>query len=123
MQSLTAPRARIRSAGVPIGLRCDERRLLPRPIRLLRPSPDHPLRPIEQRRQRPREFGEIALVCYWFAVARHGTLREMAGLEGLDFQARRSVPLLEPDFIVEIVGEARLLRRLRLTKLIKLLLR
>src|SRR6516162_1858441 len=36
---------------------------------------------------------------------------------------RRSVPLLEPDFIVEIVGEARLLRRLRLTKLIKLLLR
>jgi len=51
------------------------------------------------------------------------TLREMAGLEGLDFQARRSVPLLEPNFIVEIVGEARLLRQLRLTKLIKLLLR
>ena len=54
------PCAGILRAGMAIRLRRHERRLLPTAFGLLCPSPHRPLRPLDQRRQRPRQFCQIA---------------------------------------------------------------
>ena len=70
---VVAPRAGILGAGVPLRLGRHERRLLPSAVVSLRPAPHRPLRPLDQRRQRPRQLGEIALMCCRLGVGAHST--------------------------------------------------
>ena len=70
-----SPGAGILRAGVALRLRRHERRLLPTAVLLLRPSPHRPLRPLDQRRQRARQFCQIGLIRDRLAlgVASHDT--------------------------------------------------
>ena len=72
--AVICPGAGILRAGMALRLLRHERRLLKTAIRLLRPAPDRPLRPLDQRRQSARQLREISLACCRFCVAFHGAL-------------------------------------------------
>ena len=61
--SVVGPGVGVVGAGVPLRIACLIRRLLPRAIRLLRPSPHSPLLSLLQRRQSARQPGQVGLVC------------------------------------------------------------
>src|SRR5262252_4770633 len=68
-----------------------ERRLLPLPVELLRPAPDRPLPPLNQRRQRPWKFSKVELICGRFVVAAcHGAAAPLKVGGGPDFFESRA---------------------------------
>ncbi len=89
-RGVVAPGVGILGAGMALRIERLIRRLLPAAVLLLRPPPHHPLRPLDQRRQSPRQLCQIALVRGRFGFL-HDTPPERKGGE-LITAARRPRP-------------------------------
>ena len=114
---VVAPGAGILGAGMALRLRRHERRLLPAAVRLLRPAPHRPLRPLDQRRQGPRQLCQIALMCGRLCVGvvatAHSLIRMRRRAAAAARRLRRSPRNLVVHFVANRLHRIRFKLRIR----------